>query len=110
VDKSTGEVKETTAWHNLVMYGEKPADVIKRYVKRGNPLHVVGHIAYRRWTDNDNVQHNFTQVVIDNFTLLSRRPASSPNEAVPDQASDNGTAPISVEADNGNELTDDSPF
>jgi hypothetical protein len=56
------------------------------------------------------VQHNFTQVVIDNFTLLSRRPASSPNEAAPDPASDNGTAPISVEADNGNELTDDSPF
>ena len=110
VDKSTGELKETTAWHNLVMYGEKPADVIKKYVKKGNPLHVVGHLAYRRWTDNDNVQHNFTQVVIDSFTLLSRRPASSPNEAAPDPASDNGTAPISVEADNGTELTDDSPF
>jgi single-stranded DNA-binding protein len=76
----------------------------------GNPLIVVVKFAYWGWTDNDNVQHNFTQVVIDNFTLLSRRPASSPNEAVPDQASDNGTAPISVEADNGNELTDDSPF
>ena len=110
VDKSTGELKEATAWHNLVMYGEKPADVIKKYVKKGNPLHVVGHLAYRRWTDNDNVQHNFTQVVIDSFTLLARRTASSPNEAAPDPASDNRTAPISVEADNGTELTDDSPF
>jgi single-strand DNA-binding protein len=110
VDKSTGEVKETTAWHNLVMYGEKPADVIRKHVKKGNPLHVIGHLAYRRWTDNDNVQHNFTQVVIDSFTLLSRRPASPPNEAPLEPAGDNGTAPISVEADNGTELTDDSPF
>jgi single-strand DNA-binding protein len=79
VDKSTGDVKETTAWHNLVMYGEKAAGIIKKYVKTGNPLHIVGHLAYRRWTDNDNVQHNFTQVVIDSFTLLSRRPASLPS-------------------------------
>jgi len=109
-DKSTGEVKETTTWHNLVMYGEKPADIIKKYVKKGNPLHIVGHLAYRRWTDNDNVQHNFTQVVIDSFTLLSRRSAPAPNEAAPDPADEYGAAPISVEADNGTELTDDSPF
>jgi len=92
------------------MYGEKPADVIKKYVKKGSPLHVVGHLAYRRWTDNDNVQHNFTQVVIDSFTLLSRRLASLPNEAAPDPAAEAGAAPISVEADNGTELTDDSAF
>ena len=110
VDKSTGEVKETTAWHNLVMYGEKPADVIKKYVKRGNPLHVVGHLAYRRWTDNDNVQHNFTQVIIDSFTLLSRRPASLSNEAAQDPAAESGSAPVSVDADIRTELTDDSPF
>jgi single-stranded DNA-binding protein len=92
------------------MYGEKPADIIRKYVKKGNPLHVVGHLAYRRWTDNDNVQHNFTQVVIDSFTFLARRPASSPNEAASDPAGDNGAAPISVEAGNATELTDDSPF
>jgi single-stranded DNA-binding protein len=38
-------LKEITSWHNLVMYGKKPADVIQKYVKKGNPLHVVGHIA-----------------------------------------------------------------
>jgi hypothetical protein len=56
------------------------------------------------------VQHNFTQVVIDSFTLLSRRSAPASNEAAPDPADENGAAPISVEADNGTELTDDSPF
>jgi single-strand DNA-binding protein len=110
VDKNTGEVKEATAWHNLVMYGEKPADVIRKYVKKGNPLHVVGHLAYRRWTGNDHVQHNFTQIVIDSFTLLSRRPASLPNDAAPDPGAESGAAPISEEADIGTELTDDSPF
>ena len=110
VDKSTGALKETTAWHNLVMYGEKPADVIKKYVKKGDPLHVVGHLAYRRCTDDDNVSHNFSQVIIDSFTLLSRRLASLSNEAAPVSAADNGVAPISVEAEKGTELTDDSPF
>jgi len=110
VDKNTGEAKETTAWHNLVMYGERPADIIRKYVKKGNPLHIVGHLAYRRWTDDDKVQHNFTQVVIDSFTLLSRRSDSKPNKAAPGSAAESGTAPIPVEADIGTELTDDSPF
>lgn len=51
-----------------------------------------------------------TQVVIDSFTLLSRRPASLPSEAAPDPAAESGAAPISVEADIGTELTDGSPF
>jgi single-strand DNA-binding protein len=110
VDKNTGETKETTALHNLVMYGEKPAEVIRKYVKKGNPLHVIGHLAYRRWTGNDNVQHNFTQIVIDSFTLLSRRPASLPYDAAPEPGAESGAAPISVEADIGTGLTDDSPF
>jgi single-strand DNA-binding protein len=110
VDKNTGATKKTTAWHNLVMYGEKPANVLKKYVKKGNPLHVVGHLAYRRWTDDNNIQHDFTQIVIESFSLLSCKPSSAPNEEASVSAGDNTTAPISVEADSGTELTDDSPF
>ena len=71
-DTSTGELKEITSWHNLVMYGKKPADVIQKYVKKGNPLHVIGHIAYRTWTDKDKQRHHHTAIVIDSFTLLGR--------------------------------------
>ena len=98
-DTSTGELKEITSWHNLVMYGKKPADVIQKYVKKGNPLHVVGHIAYRTWTDNDKVRHHHTAIVIDSFTLLGR-----PTDP------DDGGGTVVVDADHSSELHDDNPF
>lgn len=106
-DKTTGELKEITSWHNLVMYGKKPADVIQKYVKKGNPLHVVGHITYRTWTDNDKVKHNHTAIVIDSFTLLSR-PVFQTNESSPN--ADDGNDTVAVEAEQGSELIDDAPF
>jgi single-strand DNA-binding protein len=106
-DTSTGELKEITSWHNLVMYGKKPADVIQKYVKKGNPLHVIGHIAYRTWTDKDKLKHNHTAIVIDSFTLLGRA-ASQIGESAPDPNDGGGT--VAVDADQSSELHDDNPF
>ena len=94
-------------WHNMVMYGKKPADVIQKYVKKGNPLHVVGHIAYRTWTDKDKLKHNHTAIVIDSFTLLGRA-ASQIGESAPDPNDGGGT--VAVDADQSSELHDDNPF
>ena len=106
-DTSTGELKEITSWHNLVMYGKKQADVIQKYVKKSNPLHVVGHIAYRTWTDKDKLKHHHTAIVIDSFTLLGR-PALQTSESAP--VLDYGDGTVVVDADQSSELTDDIPF
>ena len=100
-------MKETTSWHNLVMYGKKPADVIQKYVKKGNPLHVVGHIAYRTWTDKDKLKHHHTAIAIDSFTLLGQ-PTFRTGESAPD--SDDGDGTVAVDADQSSELHDDNPF
>jgi single-stranded DNA-binding protein len=81
--------------------------VIQKYVKKGNPLHVVGHIAYRTWTDNDKVKHHHTAIVIDSFTLLGRLTCQA-NESAPDP--DDGAGTVAVDADQSSELHDDSPF
>ena len=94
-------------WHNMVMYGKKPADVIQKYVKKGNPLHVIGHIAYRTWTDKDKLKHNHTAIVIDSFTLLGRQTFQT-GESAPDP--DDGDVTVVVDANQSSELHDDNPF
>jgi len=81
--------------------------VIQVYVKKGNPLHVVGHIAYRTWTDNDKVKHHQAAIVIGSFTLLGR-PAFKTSESLPE--SDDGDATVVLIADGSSKLTDNIPF
>ena len=95
------------SWHNLVMYYKKPADVIQKYVKKGNPLHVVGHTAYRTWTDKDKLKHHHTAIAIDSFTLLGQ-PTFRTGESAPD--SDDGDGTVAVDADQSSELHNDNPF
>ncbi len=72
-----------------------------------NPLHVVGHIAYRTWTDKDKLKHHHTAIVIDSFTLMGR-PSCETSESMPDPDDGDGTG--AVDADDDFELYNDRPF
>ncbi len=93
------------SWHNLVMYYKKPADVIQKYVKKGNPLHVVSHTAYRTWTDKGKLKHYHAAIAIDSFTLLGR-PTFQTGESAPNP--DDGDDTVAVDADQSSELPDDN--
>ena len=71
------------------------------------PFNVVGHIAYRRWTDNDKVKHHHTAIVIDSFTLLGR-PIRQTGESASDP--DDTDMTVVMDADQCPELHDDNPF
>lgn len=65
-DKATGEKKEKTEWHRIVIFGAL-ADIVERYVKKGSKLYVSGSLQTRKWTDQGGVEKYSTEVVLQNF-------------------------------------------
>ena len=70
-DKS-GQKQENTEWHNLVVFG-KLADVVAKYVKKGDKLYVEGSITTRKWEDKEgNTRYN-TEIKVRDLTMLGGR-------------------------------------
>ncbi|MFN0218481.1 MAG: single-stranded DNA-binding protein [Hyphomicrobium sp.] len=66
-DKATGERKEKTEWHRVVIFSEPLCKVVEQYVKKGSKLYVEGALQTRKWTDNSGVEKYSTEVVIQGF-------------------------------------------
>src|SRR5258708_3612058 len=66
-DKSTGERKERTEWHRVVVFNERLVDVIEKYVKKGSKLYIEGALQTRKWTDNAGAEKYTTEVVLQRF-------------------------------------------
>lgn len=65
-DKATGEKKEKTEWHRVVVFGQL-ADIVDRYVSKGSKLYVCGSLQTRKWTDKDGVEKYSTEIVLQGF-------------------------------------------
>ena len=66
-DKSSGERKEKTEWHRVVVFNERLVDVVEKYVKKGSKLYIEGALQTRKWTDNSGQEKYTTEVVLQNF-------------------------------------------
>jgi single-strand DNA-binding protein len=75
-DKTTGEQKEKTYWHNVAVFGGL-VNVVKNYVKKGTKLYVEGASQTRKWQDNEGNDRYTTEVVLNGFNsnliLLSNK-------------------------------------
>jgi single-strand DNA-binding protein len=79
-DKASGERKEKTEWHRIVIFNEGIAKVAEQYLKKGSTIYVEGQLQTRKWTDKDGVEKFSTEVVLQNFngtlTMLGGKPGS----------------------------------
>jgi len=66
-DKNTGERKEKTEWHNIVVFNQGLVNVVKNYVKKGSKLYIEGQLQTRKWTDNNGIDKYITEIVLQNF-------------------------------------------
>lgn len=71
-DKNTGERKERTEWHRLVVF-RKLADIVSQYVHKGDKLYVEGQLQTRKWQDNSGQDRYTTEINVHNMTMLSPR-------------------------------------
>lgn len=78
-DKNTGERKEKTEWHRVVIFSEGLAKVAEQYLKKGSTVYIEGQLQTRKWTDKDGVDKYSTEVVLQGFnstlTMLGGRPS-----------------------------------
>ena len=80
-DRATGERKEKTEWHRVVIFNENLAKVAEQYLKKGSTVYVEGQLQTRKYTDKDGVEKYSTEVVLQNFrgelTMLGGRAGAS---------------------------------
>ncbi len=76
-DKASGERKEKTEWHRVVVFNDRVVDVVERFVKKGDKLYVEGALQTRKWTDQSGQEKYTTEIVVERFrgdiTMLSGR-------------------------------------
>jgi single-strand DNA-binding protein len=114
-DKATGERKEKTEWHRVVVFSEGLVNVIKNYIKKGSKLYIEGSLQTRKWTDNAGVERYSTEVVLQGYSstllMLDNKGASSAGSFGQGEVSATTTASAASENTFTQETVDDEiPF
>ena len=117
-DKSTGEQRERTEWHRVVIFNDALGRIAEQYLKKGSTVYIEGQLQTRKWTDQQSGQEKYTtEVVLQRYrgelTLLGMRPDSSINN----QSQNNSIEQTSYQDSNQNQnqniasdLDDEIPF
>lgn len=66
-DKSSGERREKTEWHRIVIFNERLAEVAERFLKKGRKVYLEGVLQTRKWTDQSGQERYTTEIVLDRF-------------------------------------------
>ncbi len=73
-DKASGEKKEITEWHRVVLY-RKLAEIADQYLHKGSQVYIEGHLHTRKWTDKSGVERYTTEIIADDMRMLDSRAA-----------------------------------
>jgi single-strand DNA-binding protein len=79
-DKSTGERKQTTEWHRVVLY-RKLAEIAGEYLKKGSLVYVEGRLQTRKWVGKDDVERIAVEIIADDMRMLGGRPHEHDGES-----------------------------
>ena len=111
-DKNTGEKKEKTEWHRIVIFNEGLVNVVKQYVKKGAQVYIEGQLTTRKWRDEKSGMDKYsTEVVLQGFNSSFKILSSKNNQIESIQGdSDEKSSLPNEENIPSNELDDEIPF
>jgi single-strand DNA-binding protein len=120
-DKATGERREKTEWHRVVIFSEQLCKIAEQYLKKGSKVYLEGALQTRKWTDQQGVEKYSTEVVLQGFnsvlTMLDTRGSGGGAEAGSNGASDFGSPgptaarkPAMAGAGKRDDFDDEIPF
>ena len=108
-DKNTGEKKEKTEWHRIVVFNEGLVNVVKQYLKKGAQIYVEGQISTRKWKDESTGQDKYsTEVVIQGYNS-SLTMLGGGNSSISSNQDNNQSIENTSQASQ-NDLDDEIPF
>ena len=111
-DKNTGEKKEKTEWHRIVVFNEGLVNVVQQYLKKGAQVYIEGQLSTRKWKDEQSGQDKYsTEILIQGYnsslTMLGGGGRGIQNDSSPQPISKNSDDVSQVEQ---NDLDDEIPF
>ena len=108
-DRNTGEQRERTEWHRVVLFSEGLCRIAEQYLKKGSKVYVEGQLQTRKWQDDNGNDRYSTEVVLQNFggtlTMLDSRNSGGGFEAV---GGDSGGPALAQSGGSG--IDDEIPF
>ena len=108
-DKNTGEKKEKTEWHRIVVFNEGLINVIQQYLKKGAQIYVEGQLSTRKWKDEQTGQDKYsTEVVIQGYNSSLTMLGGGNQNNIPSQDTKKNFDDSSQVVQN--DLDDDIPF
>ena len=108
-DKSTGEKKEKTEWHRIVVFNEGLVNVVQQYLKKGAQIYVEGQLSTRKWKDEQSGQDKYsTEILIQGYNSSLTMLGGGNQNNIPSQDSKQNLNESNVS--NQNDLDDDIPF
>jgi single-strand DNA-binding protein len=117
-DKSSGERKDRTEWHRVVIFSEPLCKVVEQYVKKGSKLYIEGALQTRKWTDQSGAEKYSTEVVLQGFNGTLTMLDGGPTKASEDVLNTDGgfgsgnskTAPARAKGNFDKAIDDEIPF
>ena len=112
-DKSTGEKKEKTEWHRIVVFNEGLVNVVQQYLKKGAQVYIEGQLATRKWNDEKSGQDKYsTEILIQGFNSSLTMLGGGGNTGIQSGGANNDSDKSSVDSSqsNPNDLDDEIPF
>jgi single-strand DNA-binding protein len=107
-DKQSGERKEKTEWHRVVIFNDRLGEVAEKYLRKGSKVYLEGQLQTRQWKDNTGIDRYTTEVVISRFkgelVLIDSRNGSSSDSF----SSDNSFSSQSASSGSGGVTTQES--
>jgi len=108
-DKNTGEKKEKTEWHRVVVFNEGLVNVVQQYLKKGAQVYVEGQLTTRKWKDEKSGQDRYsTEVVIQGYNSSLTMLGGGNQNSTSSQTSKENLESTSQEI--SHEMDDDIPF
>ena len=117
-DKSTGEQRERTEWHRVVIFNEALGKIAEQYLKKGSTVYIEGQLQTRKWTDQQSGQEKYTtEVVLQRYrgelTLLGSRPDNQLNNEYQNSQIDQSDVQVNSDSRSSgvaSDLDDEIPF
>ena len=111
-DKNSGERKEKTEWHRVVIFNEGLVGVVQQYLKKGSQVYIEGQIQTTKYTDNNGQEKYSTQIILQGYnSTLTMLGSSNSGGKIEDNGMNQDSS--SLPSDNNvssNELDDEVPF
>ena len=86
-DKQSGEKKEKTEWHKVIIFSSGLADITEKYLKKGSLIYIEGQISTRKYSDQSGIEKYITEIVLQGYncqlTMIDNRSENSENLSSP---------------------------